>query len=211
MEKKWLFFDIGSTLIDEKLAYQDFIKRCVNQLYETGMEVDEQSFYDKMLEFSKEGFHPITSAWTFFAPFDLERPRWSHAFETVYSGVADMLATLAKTYKLGIIANQGMDLEARLEKFGLRDYFDLIVGSSDVGLKKPDLAIFQYALDRAGISAKQVMYIGDRVDNDIVPAKQMGMRAIRVLQGFGQYAPEHAKYRSDGCISSILDLPTVLP
>ncbi|MFA9414177.1 HAD family hydrolase [Streptococcus sp. E29BA] len=210
MGKKWLFFDIGSTLIDEEFAYKDFIKRCVHQLQEIGIEVDEQKFYDKMLQFAKEGSDPITSAWNFFAPFDLERPMWSHAFETVYPGVVDMLATLTKTYSLGIIANQGLGLQGRLEGWKIRPYFELVIASSDVGMKKPNKEIFQYALTKAGISAKQAIYIGDRIDNDIIPAKKIGMRVIRVLQGFGQYAPENMQQTSDICIASILDLPAVL-
>ena len=61
--------------------------------------------------------------------------------------------------------------EARLESYGLNPFISLWVSSVEIGLEKPDLAIFQGALKQAQCAPHQALMIGDRVDNDIRPAK----------------------------------------
>nr|WP_292166839.1 HAD family hydrolase [Butyrivibrio sp.] len=74
-----------------------------------------------------------------------------------------------------------------MEKFGIRKYIDVIVASAEEGVAKPDRRMFEIALERANCSADQAVMIGDRIDYDIVPAKNMGMKTIWVKQGMGQY------------------------
>lgn len=64
-------------------------------------------------------------------------------------------------------------------------YIDLVIASAEEGVAKPDPKIFEIALERSGCKAKNAMMIGDRIDNDIVPAKKMGMKTIWIRQGFG--------------------------
>ena len=54
-------------------------------------------------------------------------------------------------------------------------------------MAKPDLRIFEIALKRSGCPAEYAVMAGDRIDNDIVPAKKMGMHTIWVKQGYGGY------------------------
>ncbi|MEW4353990.1 HAD family hydrolase [Streptococcus pneumoniae] len=61
------------------------------------------------------------------------------------------------------------------------------MGSEDVGYKKPNRAIFEYALVKAGSPASRCVYIGDRMDNDILPAKRVGMKTIHMVQGIGPH------------------------
>ncbi len=70
---------------------------------------------------------------------------------------------MSKSYRLGIIANQQENLAERLERFELGSYFGSCAGSADVGFSKPDLAIFEYALEKAGISPQEAIYVGDRI------------------------------------------------
>jgi FMN phosphatase YigB (HAD superfamily) len=55
--------------------------------------------------------------------------------------------------------------------------------SFELGLEKPDPAIFSIALERAGCAASEAVMIGDRLDYDICPARMLGWRTIRVAQG----------------------------
>ena len=50
---------------------------------------------------------------------------------------------------------------------------------------KPDIRIFEYALDKANCSPQETCMIGDRLDNDILPAKSLGMKTVWIKQGFG--------------------------
>ena len=120
---EWLFFDIGSTLIDEHLAYEARIKKN-----------------------SRSG-----------------------------------------KYKIGVIANQSLGTKQRLESYGLIKYIDLVVASAEEGVAKPDKRIFETALNRSGCKASDSVMIGDRIDNDSVPANLLGMHTAWIRQGFWRY------------------------
>ena len=94
---------------------------------------------------------------------------------------------LSGRYKIGVIANQSLGTAERLKKFGILKYIELVVASAEEGVAKPDRRIFEIALSRAGCEPKQAIMIGDRIDNDILPAKKLGMYTMWVKQGFGKY------------------------
>jgi putative hydrolase of the HAD superfamily len=204
--RDWLFFDVGSTLVDEGQALEDFVSRCVVRLSESRIPCSKEDYNDMLYRIATEGGDPIRESWHHFAPDYLERPKWSHEKEELYLEVPAILNQLKQQYHLGIIANQGENLDSRLERFGILNEFEIVVGSSDVGLYKPDVRIFQYALETAGIRVDRAIYIGDRVDNDILPAKMLGMRTVRMMQGLGQYGPEDSLYSSDWQLSNLEDL-----
>ena len=59
--------------------------------------------------------------------------------------------------------------------------------SFELGLEKPDPAIFELALERVRCSPLQAVMIGDRLDNDIRPARLLGWKTIRIAQGFARF------------------------
>ena len=64
-------------------------------------------------------------------------------------------------------------------------YIDLVTSSAEEGVAKPDLRIFKIALKNANCKAENAVMIGDRLDNDIVPANKIGMTTVWIRQGFG--------------------------
>ena len=77
-------------------------------------------------------------------------------------------------------------------------------------MAKPDKKIFEMALNRAGCRPERAMMIGDRIDNDIIPAKKLGMKTIWIKQGFGKYwnitnDEEKADYEVDN-LTAICDI-----
>ena len=111
--------------------------------------------------------------------------KWQTDLESPAPGAVHLLDYLHNRYRLGIIANQHPGTESRLEARGWHRYFDIILGSGDIGMGKPDPEIFRMALKMADCTPEKSVMIGDRVDNDIRPAKLLGMRTIRVLCGLG--------------------------
>ena len=208
----WLFFDIGSTLVEEKQALDDFVNRCVEKLVQVGIKVSYADYHDQLLRIAVQGGDPIHEAWSCFAPNHLKRPSWSwsHDKERLFPEVRLVLKTLGERYRLGIIANQGKGLLDRLERFGILDNFEIIINSTDIGFSKPDLRMFQVALEKANIEPSKAVYVGDRVDNDMVPAKKLGMRTIRLRQGLGQYGSEDATFPSDWQVSNVQELLQIL-
>ena len=95
-----------------------------------------------------------------------------------------MLKKLSRIYKIGVVANQALGTSERLENLGVRKYHDLIIASAEEGVSKPDRRIFEIVLERSSCKPENAVMIGDCIDNDIVPAKQLGMKTIWVKQGF---------------------------
>ena len=115
----------------------------------------------------------------------MELPKWKSQYERLYTDTKDCLKKLSRTYKIGVIANQLLGTSESLENLGIRKYIDLVIASAEEGVSKPDRRIFEIALERSRCKPENAVMIGDRIDNDIVPAKQLGMKTIWVKQGFG--------------------------
>jgi len=106
------------------------------------------------------------------------------AINMVYRCPDATLRTLAelrtKGYRLGLITNRE-DLErlnAQLEEVGLWPYLDWSVAAGEVGVSKPDAAIFHLALERAGVPAGQALYVGDNYWADVVGGQRAGLRVL---------------------------------
>lgn len=199
----WLFFDIGSTLINEEKAYQDRIEQAIA---ETNITYD--TFYQRMLVLFQEGLKGDLIA---LQEYSLERPKWKSELEILYPDAKIVLETLHNRYKIGIITNQLPGLEERLEKFAIRQWIDLIISSADCGFSKPSSKIFQLALQQTSCSASSATMIGDRLDNDIAPAKALGMKTIWIKQGFSAYSPiQSPSEEPDFTVNSLSDLLKIL-
>ena len=196
---KWIFFDIGSTLVDESVAYQNRIERTI-----AGTNVTYDDFYNKMVEISKynqSGYNKALEA------YGLKTIPWNSDDEFVYPETENCLGELSKHYRIGIIANQNLGSEERLEKLGLLKHIDLFIASAEEGVAKPDLRIFQIALDRANCKPEEAIMVGDRLDNDIIPANKIGMTTVWIKQGFGSYAePKTVEEQPDYIVNNLVEI-----
>lgn len=114
----------------------------------------------------------------------------------------DTLSTVAEIrrrgYRLGIVTNRlwgGKPFHEDLRSIGLLDYFDLphIAISGDLGLRKPNPRIFEYALDALGASPRETAMIGDSLSADILGAQPLGIYAVwRPKPWLSEWARDHA-------------------
>lgn len=200
---KWLFFDVGSTLVDEHLAYEhrmremaDLTNTTYSSVYETAM-----TFYKQ----NKKGDLETAKL------LGVELPKWHKEDEILYSDTTKCLEILSGRYKIGIIANQSLGTKARLEQHGILQYIDLVIASAEEGVAKPDKRIFELALNRSNCKPGDAVMIGDRIDNDIVPAKRMGMHTIWIKQGYGQYWDITDEVEKADCtVHSLMEICNVL-
>lgn len=98
-----------------------------------------------------------------------------------------LVHALKQTIKLGVIANQNYGTKQRLKNWGLLPFFEMIAASAELGLAKPDPAIFEWALKQAACSPQNAVMVGDRMDNDMAPANRLGIHTIRLKRGLGTY------------------------
>lgn len=179
----WIFFDVGSTLVDETEAYDHRAREVI-----AGTNITFKEFDDMRIAFARQGLDGNSAA---IKHFGLTKTPWHSEDEIPYADAQSTLALLSQRgYKLGIIANQKLGTAQRLESWGLRQYFDLIVASAEIGYAKPDLRIFQKALALAGCTAQECVMVGDRLDNDMRPAKAIGMTTVWIKNGLAEYQNE---------------------
>ena len=201
---KWLFFDLGSTLIDESECAEYRIQELLKQPNAP----DRETMEHRMIELASENRLPYKDA---AKEFGLETIKWPIHLEKLYSDVAEILEQLKGRYHLGVIANQNLGTEQRLQDYGIRDYFQVIVGSAEAGVSKPDPEIFRMAFDKAGCIPEEAYMIGDRLDNDIEPAAEAGMKTIWVKQGSFAYGnPDLMLHKPDITVDSITEIVNYL-
>lgn len=179
---EWIFFDIGSTLVDESKAYEHRFSDSSEK-----SNVTFEALYQTAVEFYKQGKKGDKEA---FKLYNLTPTNWHTEDEFLYPDTIEILKKLSTKYKLGVIANQVMGIEKRLEDFGILEYFKIIVSSAEEGVSKPNEEIFRRALKRADTIAEHSVMVGDRLDNDIIPAKNLGFSTVWIKQGFAIYMPE---------------------
>lgn len=109
-ELKWVFLDVGSTLVDESDVYES---RCNYVISAKGLERDE--FMGKVHQAAKVSPTPIKQV---AQAYGVTLPEWDSSLEKLYLGTEDVLKALSGKYKLGIIANQLAGTKKRLHKLG---------------------------------------------------------------------------------------------
>jgi HAD superfamily hydrolase (TIGR01509 family) len=206
---KWIFFDMGSTLIDETESYKGWFR---NASAAIGGKLSPEEIERGYLEGLRRYAPTIAGQ---LKPYGYARDTAVHLYPNelikAYPQAKPLLERLSKTYKLGVVANQAAGADGRLERFGLLQYFDFVIASADVGLFKPDPRIFRLALEKAGCEPHQAVMVGDRPDNDICPAKRLGLRTIRVRQGPAAcQEPRSPEYEADVTVDTLDGIYTVL-
>ena len=96
-----------------------------------------------------------------------------------YPGVAEVLSTLSKTHKLGIISDTWPSIEPQLEYIGVSPYLSFCTFSCFVGVFKPDERIYRDALGKCGVPAEETVFIDDVVRN-LEGAAALGITPILI-------------------------------
>jgi putative hydrolase of the HAD superfamily len=128
-------------------------------------------------------------------------------FEPAPDAFMVLNALRAAGLKTGIITNGGMAAQdAKIAGLGLAPLMDVILVSEREGVRKPDRAIFQRALDRLGVHPRATWFVGDHPEFDVRGAAEAGLTAVW-LRSWADAAP-HATHT----ISALGELlPLLLP
>ena len=125
-------------------------------------------------------------------------------------GVAVMNVLQERGLRLGIAGNQPSGVVEQLA--GLDLPLDLIASSSTLGIEKPDPRFFEEIVNRLHVAPNQVVYVGDRLDNDVLPALSLGMHAVFVKRGPWGYIHSTwpQAHRVDHTITTLADVVSVI-
>jgi HAD superfamily hydrolase (TIGR01549 family) len=91
---------------------------------------------------------------------------------------------LQRGFRLGLISNAGddADVQALVDKVQLRPFFELILTSASLGIRKPNPRIFQIAIQRLGADPDLTVMVGDTLGADILGARNAGIRSIWITR-----------------------------
>lgn len=199
LDVKWIFFDLGATLVDESDVYASRCNFAARQL-----SIKPEDFLKRVYEEAGKSPTPIR---TVAKACGVVLPEWDNSLEKLYDATYGVLSGLYGKYKLGIIANQSLGTQERIDNWGIGKFFNVVMASAEAGCAKPDPGIFTAALQKAGCEPGEAVMIGDRLDNDIIPAKKLGMKTIWVRQGFAIYQKiDDESKRPDHIVDSIDEL-----
>jgi FMN phosphatase YigB (HAD superfamily) len=101
----------------------------------------------------------------------------------VMPGFAAEVEAISRHFEVGIAGQYGRDLLDLLRKEGILDHFKHRFTQDDFDITKPDPRYLERIAAACGVRPAECIMVGDRVDNDIVPAKQIGMRTVLVRGG----------------------------
>ncbi len=140
--------------------------------------------------FSQLGLSPTLFPWTFEEEYLAICPTKTNLFPHAH----ETLAYLSSKYRLHLISNGFKEAcEMKLEQSKLSPYFQTIVISENVGVNKPDPAIFHYALKNGAASVHTSVMIGDNLDADVRGAQNVGIEAI-YFNAIGAERPTDIKH-----------------
>ncbi len=178
---KAVFFDVGETLVDEERWWRALA---------AGSGLQPHVVW-AALGVTIERGEEHNALWDHLG---IERPTtwWNELTYELGDLYPDAIGCLegvrALGLRVGIVGNQTAALERWAREAALPA--DVISSSQSLGVRKPDPRFFQHVVELAGCAPGEVAYVGDRVDNDVLPAAAAGLVAIHVRRGpWGRLQP----------------------
>ncbi|MGH7801805.1 MAG: HAD family hydrolase [Thermodesulfobacteriota bacterium] len=199
--KKSIFFDFGDTLAATTPSY---MIRIAMALSAAGYPVSDREFelayiktdYEIYMRYKaqeeitpdeyREWFFPILCKYLCLDgdPYEIRSKMRVELKGIKFSrarlpGANELLDFLkGKGYILVVISNNDGKTEEKCEEVGIREYFDMIIDSTNIGLVKPDARIFQFVLEKLKLSNGQARHIGDLYGSDVMGGLNAGIDVI---------------------------------
>jgi FMN phosphatase YigB (HAD superfamily) len=208
---KFVFFDVGETLIDEtrlRDSWADYLgadRAAFTAALEELIARDQD--YRSVFARFQPGFNAAV------ARRERAARRETHMLDArdVFPDALPCLARLRELgYAVGIAGNQRAGALASLPALGFGGV--MIAASATMGVEKPDPRFFAALTATAGVPAASIAYVGDRLDNDVLPARAAGMKAIFIKRGpWGRvHATRPEIARASLAVTSLMEIPEAL-
>lgn len=169
-----VFFDVGETLIDEERWWRELAEGAGLQPHVVwaalGVTIERGEEHSEL--WGHLGIERPTSWWS---TLEYERR------DLYPDAIACLEAVRGLGLSVGIVGNQTAALEQWARDAELPA--DVISSSASLGVRKPDPDFFRRVVELAGCAPGEVAYVGDRVDNDVLPAAAVGLVAVHVRRG----------------------------
>jgi putative hydrolase of the HAD superfamily len=192
-----ILFDLDDTLYDLRSYWRNRLRLALDMVraglpeldQETLLQVaiDERVYMEQWPDFLRR--QGVADEALIAATHDAFRRDWFEQM-ALYDDAAHTLGALRPRYRLGLITNGPAAIQrAKIERFGLASYFDALIVSGEVGVAKPDPAIFALALEQLGAWPHEALFVGDSPEHDMRGAQAAGM-AFVWMNAHGEALPE---------------------
>jgi putative hydrolase of the HAD superfamily len=190
-----VLLDAGGVIIDESEHESQISNIIVEVLkseipdysqarYQTDVEEAIVSFAPKVYKFILwKNLRPNVSLYEKL--YGLAREKWNTEMPPlkISEGLGEELSKISQDYRIGIAGQYGRTLLKTLEDESLLGYFRYQFTQDDFSITKPDPNYYKQICEAIGVDTKECIMVGDRIDNDIIPAKQLGMATVLVRVG----------------------------
>lgn len=189
MKHDFVVFDVAGTLLSKPLVYE----KISAVLLESGKEIPLEEIVYKHKLVSEFFVFPDKTSKDFYQTFNAEF--------LMALGVIPKVTLLNKLFESctylpwvpfedtkfisgislpkGILSNWDLSLKEKLDSF-FPNMFDNILGSAERGIRKPQIEFYQLLISQLGVAPDRIIYIGDSLRLDIIPATQLGIKAILI-------------------------------
>lgn len=123
---------------------------------------------------------------------------WNQALEAVGETIERLRGS---GVRVAVVSNSDGSVRGSLERAGLLELFEFVVDSHEVGVAKPDPAIFLTALERMGVAPSNAWYVGDSVFHDVNGARAAGFSRVFLVDPYGLGPSDISK------VGSVAELP----
>jgi HAD superfamily hydrolase (TIGR01662 family) len=199
---KAVFFDVGETLVDETRLWGAWADALGIPWFTfmgvIGGLIERGDRNDRAFEVLAPGFEPLLENETF-------------ELDDFYPDAVPCLSRLREGgYVVGVAGNQSARLEDVLRSLDLP--IDGIASSASLDAEKPSPLFFERLAAKAGVDPRESAYVGDRLDNDVFPAREAGMIGVFIKRGPWAHLHAHdiTTSRPDVRIDSLDELPAAL-
>jgi HAD superfamily hydrolase (TIGR01549 family) len=208
MAIRLVVFDVGETLVDESRMWGEWADWLgVTRLMffaALGAVIAARQHHSTVYELVRPGIDIAAARATREAQGKLTRIE----SRDLYPDAVPTLARLrAAGFGIGLAGNQPADAEAEIRGLGLA--VDFVASSARWRVEKPDPAFFHRIVAESGMAPEEIAYVGDRLDNDVLPAVAAGMRGVFVRRG--PWGVIHATWpeaaRADARLETLAELP----
>jgi putative hydrolase of the HAD superfamily len=213
-----IIFDLDGTLLDRDTSVERFISVQYDRLTEHLCHIPKPDYITRFIELDCHGHVWKDKVYQeLVVEFAITGISWRSLLEDYemqfqhhcvpFQFLTEMLNELKdRGYLLGIITNGREQFQARaIDGLGIRDYFDTILISEIEGVRKPQVEIFQRAIDRLGVSAPNSIFVGDHPEADIIGAKGANMQTIWKRNGAWVEAKD-----ADAIVDELNEIPLLL-
>jgi putative hydrolase of the HAD superfamily len=157
-------YSIGSYFSDVEEAVASFCPRTYEFVFWKHLK-DDLSIYKKLYE-------------SYLFRWEKQKPPLKLSY-----GLEKELREICREFKIGIAGQYGQEILAFLEQQAILDCFIYRLTQDDFPITKPDPRYFLQITEAFGVDPEECIMVGDRIDNDIIPAKQLGMKTVLIRVG----------------------------